>query len=351
MNQGAGQFGNSGTSMAATSNTPQIGVHVLTEFVFCPRAGVIAFEEERDDPGEDMLESPRLDYLPDFSVRLIEEALQNTWNRIWRTLTFASPMGLVIFGVHMFGHSQLAVVLAIGLGGWLLYWLWQQLRVVVLLQRKLRAAATAVPDEPDSGLSEIQEVNWWSLLKAGFAPLEYEDPHEDREWKLVGKPWRVLQKGPLRIPVFRKRYGEPELFPQHYARMAAYCHLLEVCEGAESPYGVILFGDGYEGVTIPNSSVNRDTFEEGLRKARRIVESLEKDNLIPGKPDRPVICHDCPVGRPHSHRKGRSETVLRGKRIPPFLTLGEDKRIYHSRCGDRFGWVPPHDRATRKKLL
>ena len=85
MNQVSGsQFGRSGSdpSMTATAETPQIGVHVLTEFVFCPRAGVVAFEQERDDSGQDIDTPPRLDFLPDFSVRLIEDTLQKTWNRI-----------------------------------------------------------------------------------------------------------------------------------------------------------------------------------------------------------------------------------------------------------------------------
>ncbi len=338
-------------AMAAGADTPQIGVHVLTEFVFCPRAGVVASEQERDDPGEDLFAAPRLDFLPDYSVRLIEEGLQHTWHDIWAALTIASPVGLVLFSLHMFGRSQEAVILAVTLSAGLLYWLWKLQLKIVELQRRLKAAADAVPQAPDPGLSEIQAVNWWSLLKAGFSPLQYDQPYEDRDWKLIGKPWRVLQMGPLRIPVFRKRQGGAELFPQHYVRMAAYCHLIEVCEGAEAPYGIVFFGDGYDGLTIPNSPVNRETFEEGLKQARRILQALDRDHLIPGKPARPVICHDCPVGRPQGYRKGQSETVLRRKQVPPFLTRGPDKQLYHSRCGDRFGWVPPHDRAVEKNLL
>ena len=74
--------------MAAQDTTPWIGVHVLTEFIFCPRAGVIAFEQKRIDSGEEIDGAPRLDYLPDFEIELIEAALQKTWSGIWALLTW-----------------------------------------------------------------------------------------------------------------------------------------------------------------------------------------------------------------------------------------------------------------------
>ena len=72
----------SDADMAAQDATPWIGVHVLTEFIFCPRAGLIAFEQQRIDPGEEIDGAPRLDYLPDFEIELIEAALQKTWSGI-----------------------------------------------------------------------------------------------------------------------------------------------------------------------------------------------------------------------------------------------------------------------------
>jgi hypothetical protein len=40
-------------SLSARSDDPWVGVHVLTEFMFCHRAGTIAFEAEQADAGDD----------------------------------------------------------------------------------------------------------------------------------------------------------------------------------------------------------------------------------------------------------------------------------------------------------
>ena len=102
MNRSGGMGSGIERQLAADNGTPWVGVHVLTEFMFCPRAGVIAFEEQRDDPGEDLDRAPRLDYLPDFEVRLIEAALQKTCAGFWNLLTWTLPAVLVVWVVGLF---------------------------------------------------------------------------------------------------------------------------------------------------------------------------------------------------------------------------------------------------------
>ena len=112
-------------------------------------------------------------------------------------------------------------------------------------------------DGRSQGFDRVHTVLWVAVRKSGFDSLEYEDPHEDPVWRVVGGPWRVLQDGPRLIPVFRKRRGKPELNRQQVARMAAYCHLMEVAEQALSPYAVVLFDDGYEGSDAAPAASNR----------------------------------------------------------------------------------------------
>lgn len=336
-------------SLVAKDQTPHLGVHVLTEFVFCSRAGIVAHETQRDDPGQDLDAVRRLDYLPDFSVREIQDALQQTWSRIWRGLALRIAVGIMVFLVALPNYWFLAIgVVSITVRP-ALRWLWSRFCDVATLQKRLRAAIDAQPDAPDATLMTPQPVNWWSLRKAGFSVLRPEDAYCDSDIRLSGRPWRILQKGSLRIPVFRKRSGENALYPQHRVRMAAYCHLIETCEGAESPYGVVLFGDGCDGVTVPYSTGNRQAFHEALLQARQVVESLGSEDPGPAPP-LATSCRECPLGRPVSHVGGRTSTVRPGGSVEPYLTRGNDRRLYHSPCGDRFVWVPPHERAKRKKL-
>lgn len=335
--------------LVAHDRTPWIGVHVLTEFIFCPRAGLIAFEEKRADPGEDLDRAPRLDYLPDFEVQLIEAALQKTWNGIWNLLTWTSPAVLLVWAAGLLVDRRLWLIF-VPLGVWLFPHLARKFGNVLELSRRLRAARKAAPREPDPESTEVQAVNWWSVLKCDFTPVEYEDPHEDAAWNFAGKPWRVLHKGSLRIPVFRKRLGKEQLYPQHFARMAAYCHLIETAEGGTAPYGIVLFGNGYEGLTIPNTQENRWAFQKALLSTRRLIEAAQTERHVPDVPRQGRVCHKCDRGWPRVYRKGVTDSVLDECLLPAFCTRGKDLRRYHSTCGDRFRWVPAHDRAKEKGL-
>ena len=337
------------TDPTSGDSTPWLGVHVLTEFIFCPRAGLIAFEAQHDDPGQDELFGPSLDYLPDYAAAIIEEALQQTWRKIWRLLICAPPAVVFLAGIGwLFGWWL--TVMGVAFAVPLLKWLWRQCRVVAILGRRLKLARRTVPCEPDPGLKKIESVNWWALLNAGFTAVDYEDPYQDEDWKLAGKPWRVLHKGSLRIPVFRKRRGKPELYPQHFVRMAAYCRLIAMCEGTEPPYAVVLFGDGYNGVAVPNDPGVHEALESRLDETRRLIQAVQSENLQPAPPNK-SICHQCHLGCPRVHRSGHTDTVFSGSVIEPYRTRANDNRIYHSICGDRFRWVPPHDRAAEKELI
>lgn len=340
-----------GAAMQARASDPTIGVHTLTEFMFCPRAGLIAFERGADDSGQELDQPPSLDYLPDFSVLEIREGLGQMWNSFWWRTLLLFPAGLAVAYANVTAGLQSALATTGVLFPLALFAIGKRLHDIVELYCRLKMADHAIAYEPDPHRMEVQDANWWSMLKAGFTPVTYVDAHHDRDWKLTGKPWRVLVKGSLRIPVFRKRFGEAELFPQHYVRMAAYCHLIEVCEGAESPYGIVLFDGSYDGRTVPNSVLNFEQLKRELKQARRILKSMKRDGIIPSQPQRSGPCQDCPLGRPRIHRRRSSDTWLKDQRLPAFLSRSDDGEPYHSDCGDRYCWVPPHDLAKRKKLL
>jgi len=138
-------------------------------------------------------------------------------------------------------------------------------------------------------------------------------------WKLAGRPWRILAYGDLRIPVWRRRPSKNpvsnRLYPQHYVRMAAYCHLLEQAEpGAISPYGIVLEKQSYIGMTVPNLIPAKRSFHDALVSTRTLLERLPIEPPAPNNPS--SLCTHCPHNRPDD---------LTGISI----------------CGARFHWTPP----------
>jgi len=171
----------------------------------------------------------------------------------------------------------------------------------------------------------------------------------DEKWRLCGRPWCVLQKGDLRVPVFRKRTEDDELPRKYHARMAAYCHLMEIAEGARSPYGIIVKGETFAAVTVPGTLRTRAMFHEALKAARRTIRDSEEINRQPPPPDNPNLCRECPYGLPLRVRA--DERYLRhGAPLEPHVARDRRRKKYHSHCGDLFRWVPKHERAGALEL-
>ena len=364
----------------AKPNDPWLGVHVLTEFIFCPRAGLIAFEQETEDDGEEEIrERPRLDYIPRWEMHSIERALNEVAEEVKRKLVvfkkwlkriilatvIALPIMFLVITENFRGDEVWFILallpLTLLLPGWVLKRMWGSIRnerhKLEELGRIRDTALAARPAEPDERVQDNQLVEWWSLWQAGFESINYKEPLRHDAWRLAGRPWRVLRRGSLRIPVFRKRcsdeFGARRLFRQHYARMAAYCHLLEACEGAQSPYGIVLFDDGtYEGVAISKEARGSWVpLRDGLTQARRVIYDSRNCGKDPDPPDQSNLCKGCNWGKPFVHRKGESQHTRFGKPLKPRTVEGVDGRPYHSACGDRFRWVPPHAKAFGKELL
>ncbi|MFZ1008990.1 MAG: hypothetical protein WAN65_19270, partial [Candidatus Sulfotelmatobacter sp.] len=199
-----------------------IKVRTLGEFVFCPRAGILAAEKEGDE--DESVEDPvRLDFLPEYSLSMIEDQLGlhiralGTWGGRVAGL-------LIVMAVAWFFGWKVAVVIGAVVLLWLGRRLGQEIRAVLTLADSRRQAIAAEPKEPPENATSQTPVNWWELLRTGFDPIPLKISLRDEAIKLAGRPWRVLRKGSLRIPVIKisedfYEGGRYWIYPQHEIRL------------------------------------------------------------------------------------------------------------------------------------
>ena len=198
------------------------------------------------------------------------------------------------------------------------------------LNQQRKQALAGKHREPNPNSSDVQAVHWWDLIQAGFESQAAQDPLIDPELNFSGSPHRYLRRGNVVIPVWRMRHYDGRLYPQNFIRMAAYCHLVQKSLGAgvESPYGIILFGHGLDGVAIPFTLQRRMDFIESLRSAREAIDKTNKRTDPP--PADPAVCAHCPYGKPILHVPNETENICNG--IPLRVVPAEtpDRICYHS---------------------
>lgn len=338
---------NGGVSTAGPPEPPWIGVRTLSEFIFCPRAGILAFERTDDfsEPEEDLV---RLDYFPQYTLALIEEQLAFQFGQVGAWGGRLAAGVLVVAIALLFGWRLFAAVAAVA-SVWIGFRMSRAVKAAMTFAEMRRQAMSASAKEPTLPLAKTEPVNWWELLQAGFDPIRLQEPYRDEADRVAGKPWRILRKGTLRIPVIR--IGEEHyegarywIGAQHELRLATYARLISACEGGEAPFGVVLFGNLYQGVAVPIKAALIDQSEEALAGLRAALAGT-RSNIVPPPPgDR--RCFHCPCGLPK--RAGRTTTASGPK---PHLRMGKDGVVRHSECGDRFSWTPPHDVAEKLSML
>ncbi len=327
----------------------RVRVRTLGEFVFCPRAGLLshASADEDDEPTDERM---NLNFLPEYSLTLIEEQLAVQLRRLAHWAAWSAG-GLFLVVVAVWNELPPVVPLALAVPTILCVWKsLQALSAVVTLGDRRRDALSATPTEPPVDLTDDVPVRWWELHKAGFESVPYLEPLFDEKLALAGKPWRVLKKGSLRIPVIRLpadnyHAGRYWVYEQHRVRLAAYAALLAACEGGQTPYAVVLFGGSYNGVAVPVIPV--EAIRAKLDELRRALD-LEKMGIPTPLPTNPNVCSGCPLGRPRVVTAADRKDESLGRKL--HVITGPDGRAYHSECGDRFRWTPPHDDAVRKRL-
>jgi len=334
--------------MAAVDGDPWLSVHGLSEFVFCPRAGLCLYEQDHEEDGEPEAD-PDVYFLPIHEPRELELLLETMMRRfLW--ILFGGLGVFVLLVAAGWFTGWLAVWLVAGATLLLTAWgLYDSGYWVYTAQRQLELWQQATPKMPDADSPKIQDVDWRDLLASEATVSEPPAAYRDIDWRLGGKPWRVLEYGNLRIPVFKPRQPWKDLYPQHIVRMVAYCHVLSVAVGARSPYGVIIKGETFAAVTVPNTPQTRAMFHEALLAARQTIRRSEELNERPAGPANSEFCRTCPFGCPVRLRP-ELRYLRHGRPIEPKVVRDHRKREYHSHCGDRFRTIPPHREATSLEL-
>ena len=334
-----------------TSVRRLLSVHALGQFVYCPRSAILAAEigdeTDIDEP------PPRLDYLPNFDLERIEEYLSKFIRRLLLALFLVAGLTLLmVAGLVQANRLLFYPAFAVFLP--CLMWLLHLAGAVLQLSLRRRAALRAELREPDPRIEGISVVNWWSMLKAGFEPVSYERPFRHPELPLEGNPWRVLERGSLRIPVVRSgsdRLGERNnhVFPKHQIRLAAYAVLLETMGHVEVPYGLIFPADSVTGLAIP---ITRALQEEATRRLDHFSQILLRSQNGESEPSPPRDRRRCEKCRHGAPTPITADAIKQARTAgTPVLVLQQPGgRGYHCVCGDRFGSAPPHGQSIKLGL-
>lgn len=322
---------------------PLIRAHVLGQFVFCPRAAILA-EAIGDDDGLDQPDlGPKLHSFHDFDERRFAAFLELAWGRLWWHLTLLAPAVVVPAIVARLGWPIAGIVLTLP-AFYLASRLWGTWNGIQQILEEMKRIETIEPESFDPQSDELRTINWWSLRKGGYDCELPKKPYFNSEQQLTGKPWRVLTKGTLRVPVLVVSPNETKVWPKHWVRIAMYCRLIESCEGVSSPFGVLLRATSDDCVLVPRTARAVELFERAAVELRELWRECEDPEFIPPEPF-DNRCRGCHWGEPRDYVRSSSETIVDGLPIDPTPIRGNDRKLHHSDCGDYYEWAPPHQDA------
>lgn len=316
-----------------------IGVHELSEFTFCPRAGQIARESDDEEP-EKEAESlgPKLSGFWDYSEHRFNEEIRRTWKQLLIWTMGLVPAVIMVIALRYY-FSRFAAIIGSTSVGVLLTNMWNTFVDLVRLIWTRRKLQTAVSSTIDMAPWQPYSISWWTLRKSGFECRIPKSAYVEKDSRLAGRPWRVLSLDEhVKVPVARKHKGQRKWGRQHVIRLMAYCRMLERCEQASAPFGVLLFNDSDECIIIPNTPESQAELDSELTRYRGFLAAAHIGLGHPGIPGR-NRCRHCHLGKPRIYRQFQTETVLNGEALLPMLVM--DDR--HCTCGDRFRWTPPHE--------
>ena len=171
------------TLAQASGDDPWIGVHLLTEFVFCPRAGLLEYEKRTDGEPEDPaaplgwnLGSMPLLYDRDASERHLGRRLPLMLTALV-CLVAGIALGVVSNWAEHPRSIFVAVLLVVSGLGYLVRYGATVIRLAMQRQQALAAEAC----EPSVDGADGQSVNWWSMLAAGFESIRYTLGHDSEQ--------------------------------------------------------------------------------------------------------------------------------------------------------------------------
>ena len=171
----------------------------MSEFIYCPRAGIVAFEQSSNDRGDEINQSPNLGDLPSYDVDRIQTALSDVTDSLKKLVGLLAAIGVVILSVWYAVEPGAAICLGLGSLGTLPRLIGDIVKYC-RLKKDYWDFMHSRAEEPNWQLHNEQEVDWWKLIHAGFESREKVEPLYDHELKLAGKPFRVLRKGAWRGP-------------------------------------------------------------------------------------------------------------------------------------------------------
>ena len=325
----------------AGTDDPTVSATTLAEYTFCPRAGILTHENSYSDPEEEI---PSLSLLPWYEKDAIEEAYgRSVYELFWLLVAFV--VGLVVLSILPLPKLAYLLLMFVGATAWLHFTKNALVSWRELGKRRL-SIRIAVQCDPNPNKLVPQPVDWFGLLLAGYEVRRPEDVLRDEKRKLVGKPRRILQKGGMSIPVHRINKTDGKILPQHVVRVIAHCHLVEATEGTHCPFAIILFGNTYKGITVPNTVGNREHFYKVLKRVRDMINDSKAGERQPPAPAVSSICRECPHGRPRPASEG-DKTMRYNEPLDPYLLVNGRGTLFHCDCGDRFRWKPEH-RANQR---
>lgn len=328
-----------------TSESPlplPIDVTSLGSFVFCPRAGVIAYKQQGLKlNGDEEPRIPNLSYLPDFSVEELRVRFESVRPSFIRYMA-ASFLGLfIVWMLARFGSVSLSIMILVAI----LFIVWKALTDGLLLLSivaELAKYKTASPAVLSPTATEPVEVMWYDLVKAGYKPHKPLGGLKDQDLDLTGHPWRILQTtDAVRIPVLNYNGDNFKVRDSQVMRLALYSHLCKVeMRGSKAEWGVVLNVETKRCFAIPINDQLRfkATVELGLFAAVLKADREQKKTPIPVASP----CLNCRFGRPRPFIPGKSETVFFAEKISVYPHKGHNRELVHSDCGDKFEWLPPH---------
>ena len=329
-----------------------LSVHALGQYVFCVRSGILAAERgDEQDIDEPM---PRLTYLPNFDQERIEEMLKNKFQQLGFSLAYGvSMLCLMVAGVLSQNKTLFYPAMFIFIA--CLMWFISLSATILQLAVRRLAAVRAEAREPDPQVSGIQTVNWWSMLKAGFEPVNYERPFRHPELPLEGGPWRVLERDSQRIPVIRSggnKLGDRkgELYPKHQIRLVAYALLLEAIGHVDVPYGLAFACDSPSGLAFQITDDLRERTVRTVEEFARKLRDSQQHRVEPMPPENRKRCEHCPHGFPQPVSPKEVELARKSGNRIVVLQNGYGK-TFHCDCGDRFGTAPPHGKSLQMGLI
>lgn len=324
--------------LLASDSDDWLSVRSISQHLFCHRAGVITHERSEEDGGFEG-RAIRLGYLPRYDLRAIESMI-GKWMTVSviASLSGALLIGVLCLGAWLFDPRLLAfavvVLLVLAVGAVCV------LGVLLVLVWRLTSAKQTPAEEPTFAEDAATLVDWWGLQAAGFESQSWPASLKSDAWRLAGQPWGVLVRGNQYVPVFFDASDRDRLQKKHYARMAAYCLLLEREAGVESPFGVILRPGKTKVEAIPNTSRAANALADGAEQLRNSLTSVT-ENRLNVTPALSHLCADCPFGELKPLQElpplqgGRTRVHAKTKHGPQ-----------DSICGVRFEWTPPHASAV-----